>query len=167
VTLCALIVTMYYPAHSLMDALTLNPNRGRCLGIFYEILIHRLNIGDVCDPALKATIGQQNRMICRGRLAVAYPLDRPQNVFKNAAYMPRPWCLSPICFRNYWRIAVSLWTQVTASDPSPTAKPTRLVEPDRISPAARIPGTVVSSGQGSRLVSGQRPDFIASTPVST
>src|SRR6185295_3217198 len=69
--------------------------------------------------------------------------------------------------RNYCRIAVSLWTQVTASEPSPTAKPTRLVEPDRMSPAARIPGTVVSSGQGSRLVSGQRPDFIASTPVST
>ena len=46
-------------------------------------------------------------------------------------------------------------------------KPTRFVEPDRISPAARIPGTVVSSGQGSRVVSGQRPDFNASTPVST
>jgi hypothetical protein len=37
----------------------------------------------------------------------------------------------------YARIAVSLCTQITASEPSPTAKPTRLVEPARISPAAR------------------------------
>ena len=43
---------------------------------------------------------------------------------------------------------ISLCTQVTARDPSPTAKPTRFVEPARMSPAARIPGTVVSKGQG-------------------
>src|SRR5690348_15739259 len=40
------------------------------------------------------------------------------------------------------------WAQVTANEPSPTAKPTRLIDPERISPAASMPGTVVSSGQG-------------------
>src|SRR5215510_16012250 len=62
-------------------------------------------------------------------------------------------------------MAVNRCTHVTANEPSPTAKPTRLVEPARMSPAARIPGTVVSSAHGSRVVSGHRPDFRASTPV--
>lgn len=41
-------------------------------------------------------------------------------------------------------MAVNLCTQVTVRDPSPTANPTPLVEPARISLAARIRGTVVS-----------------------
>src|ERR1700681_1131627 len=32
--------------------------------------------------------------------------------------------------------------------PSPIAAPTRLTDPDRTSPAANIPGTLVSSGSG-------------------
>src|SRR5438477_1359783 len=55
--------------------------------------------------------------------------------------------------------------QVTASEPSPTAKPTRLVDPARTSPAARTRGIVVSSGHGVRSARGQRPDRSASTPV--
>src|SRR4051812_43403670 len=49
---------------------------------------------------------------------------------------PTPWVL------HHPRSDRSLCTHVTASDPSPTAKPTRLVDPDRISPAARTPGSV-------------------------
>ena len=37
-------------------------------------------------------------------------------------------------------MVTNLCTQVTANEPSPTALPTRFVEPLRISPAARIPG---------------------------
>src|SRR5580693_7404342 len=66
----------------------------------------------------------------------------------------------------YWRMAVSLWTHVTASEPSPTAKPTRLVEPARMSPATRIPGIVVSKGHGSRSFNGHLPETSASVPVT-
>src|SRR5437773_8608435 len=55
--------------------------------------------------------------------------------------------------------------QVTANEPSPTAKPTRLVDPERISPAASTPGTVVSSGHGSRSARGHNPERTASVPV--
>src|SRR5919198_5999263 len=37
------------------------------------------------------------------------------------------------------------WTNCTAIDPSPTAAAQRLVDPQRTSPAAKIPGTLVSS----------------------
>src|SRR5207245_1443126 len=37
------------------------------------------------------------------------------------------------------------WTNCTAIDPSPTAAAQRLVEPERTSPAAKMPGTLVSS----------------------
>ena len=56
--------------------------------------------------------------------------------------------------------------QVTANEPSPTAKPTRLVDPERISPAASMPGTVVSSGQGSRSPRGHNPERTTSVPVN-
>ena len=55
--------------------------------------------------------------------------------------------------------------QVTANEPSPTAKPTRLVDPERISPAASTPGTVVSSGHGSRSARGHNPERTTSVPV--
>ena len=54
---------------------------------------------------------------------------------------------------------------MTASAPSPTANATRLVVPLRTSPAAKTPGHVVSTVQGSRSVRGQRSDFAASAPV--
>ncbi len=54
---------------------------------------------------------------------------------------------------------------MTASAPSPTANATRLVVPLRTSPAAKTPGHVVSTEQGSRSVKGQRSDFAASAPV--
>src|ERR1700730_5951046 len=37
------------------------------------------------------------------------------------------------------------WTNCTAIDPSPTAAAQRLLDPDRTSPAAKMPGTLVSS----------------------
>src|SRR5438132_6752968 len=37
------------------------------------------------------------------------------------------------------------WTSCTAIDPSPTAAAQRLVDPERTSPAAKMPGTLVSS----------------------
>ena len=55
--------------------------------------------------------------------------------------------------------------QVTARAPSPTANATRFVVPLRTSPAAKTPGHVVSTVQGSRSVRGQRSDFAASAPV--
>ena len=43
---------------------------------------------------------------------------------------------------------VSIWTPATAMPPSPTAAAQRLTEPERTSPAAKIPGRLVSSGRG-------------------
>src|SRR6266446_1276974 len=37
------------------------------------------------------------------------------------------------------------WTNCTAIDPSPTAAAQRLLDPERTSPAAKMPGTFVSS----------------------
>src|SRR6516225_6059295 len=59
------------------------------------------------------------------------------------------------------------WAQATAREPSPTAKPTRLTDPARMSPAARTPGTLVSSGHGSRSDRGHNPEAVTSAPVST
>src|SRR6266700_2486406 len=58
----------------------------------------------------------------------------------------------------------------TAIAPSPTLEATRLMEPCRTSPAAKMPGTLVSRKKGSRS-SGQRfggcPSCIKSGPVRT
>src|SRR3989441_13130787 len=43
------------------------------------------------------------------------------------------------------RAARCAWTNCTAIDPSPTAAAQRLLEPERTSPAAKMPGTLVSS----------------------
>jgi hypothetical protein len=45
---------------------------------------------------------------------------------------------------------VKLWTEPTATEPSPTAPATRLTEPYRMSPAANTPGRLVSNGSGGR-----------------
>ena len=42
--------------------------------------------------------------------------------------------------KHYRWIDSKRWAQVTASEPSPTANPTRLVDPERMSPAASTPG---------------------------
>src|SRR5215475_8100910 len=42
------------------------------------------------------------------------------------------------------------WTNWTTMEPSPTAEATRLIEPDRTSPAAKTPGRLVSSRKGWR-----------------
>ena len=41
-----------------------------------------------------------------------------------------------------------IWTPATAIPPSPTAAAHRFTEPERTSPAAKIPGKLVSSGPG-------------------
>ena len=80
---------------------------------------------------------------------------------------PAPCCPSiDMSLENQIRIESRRCTQVTANEPSPTANPTRLVEPLRISPAANTPGIVVSSGQGSRSGSGHRPERSTSEPVN-
>src|SRR6516165_9616556 len=43
-------------------------------------------------------------------------------------------------------------TSATAMPPSPTAAAQRFTEPERTSPAAKIPGRLVSSGPGKRLM---------------
>jgi drug/metabolite transporter (DMT)-like permease len=61
-------------------------------------------------------------------------------------------------------------TSAAAIAPSPTAPPTRLVEPWRASPAAKKPGTLVSSTSGSRSSgqpAGRAPRSSRSGPVST
>src|SRR5205814_7162799 len=58
-----------------------------------------------------------------------------------------------------------IWTPVTAMPPSPTAAAQRLTEPDRTSPAAKIPGRLVSSGPGWRLFSFQAGAFATVDPV--
>ena len=50
--------------------------------------------------------------------------------------------------------------------PSPTPAATRLIEPWRTSPAAKMPGTLVSSRNGSRS-SGQCPLFLATRSVTS
>ena len=52
---------------------------------------------------------------------------------------------------------IKRWAQVTAREPSPTAKPTLLVEPERMSPAARHAGNGRFQGQGSRSATGHVP----------
>src|SRR5919106_4260864 len=44
-------------------------------------------------------------------------------------------------------------TPATAIPPSPTAAAQRFTDPERTSPAAKIPGQLVSSGPGGRLLS--------------
>ena len=58
------------------------------------------------------------------------------------------------------------WTNAIAMLPSPTAAATRFTGPKRTSPHAKIPGTLVSSRNGSRSWS-QRPAARTSGPVST
>src|SRR5216684_3523447 len=56
----------------------------------------------------------------------------------------------------------------TATDPSPTPEATRFIEPWRTSPTAKIPGTLVSSKNGSRSSPhpfGRCPSRIRSGPV--
>src|SRR5947207_2681992 len=50
--------------------------------------------------------------------------------------------------------------------PSPTAAATRFTDPERTSPTAKIPGTLVSRANGSRSAC-QCPASIASAPVKT
>src|SRR5438046_10490147 len=63
------------------------------------------------------------------------------------------------------RDARLMWTPATAMPPSPTAAAQRLTEPDRTSPAAKIPGRLVSSGPGWRLFSFQAGAFATVDPV--
>src|SRR5215472_4995377 len=46
------------------------------------------------------------------------------------------------------REARLIWTPATAMPPSPTAAAQRFTDPERTSPAAKIPGKLLSSGPG-------------------
>src|SRR3954468_1502351 len=61
------------------------------------------------------------------------------------------------------------WASVTAIAPSPTAEATRLTESARASPATNTPGTLASSGHGSRSSGqprGRWPSTTRSGPVT-
>ena len=58
-----------------------------------------------------------------------------------------------------------MWIPATAIPPSPTAAAQRLTEPDRTSPAAKIPGRLVSSGAGCRLFARHAGASTTSLPV--
>src|SRR4030095_15997004 len=58
-----------------------------------------------------------------------------------------------------------IWTPATAMPPSPTAAAHRLTDPERTSPAAKIPGRLVSRGAGRRLFSRHAGASATSAPV--
>src|SRR5205814_6251008 len=58
-----------------------------------------------------------------------------------------------------------MWIPATAMPPSPTAAAQRLTDPERTSPAAKIPGRLVSSGAGRRLFARHAGASAMSVPV--
>src|SRR5690348_11170393 len=60
--------------------------------------------------------------------------------------------LSPVAHGHAYVLRVSC-TPSTAMPPSPTAAAQRFTEPERTSPAAKMPGRLVSSGPGARPAS--------------
>src|SRR5436305_13368093 len=65
------------------------------------------------------------------------------------------------------RDARLMWIPATAIPPSPTAAAHRFTDPERTSPAAKIPGRLVSSGAGRRLFSRHAGASATSLPVLT
>src|SRR5678816_4921824 len=65
------------------------------------------------------------------------------------------------------RDARLIWIPATAIPPSPTAAAQRFTDPDRTSPAAKIPGRLVSSGVGRRLFSRHAGASATPAPVLT
>src|ERR1700746_3403793 len=63
------------------------------------------------------------------------------------------------------REARLMWIPATAIPPSPTAAAQRLTDPERTSPAAKIPGRLVSSGPGWRLFSFHAGALATGDPV--
>src|SRR6266700_1194733 len=63
------------------------------------------------------------------------------------------------------RDARLIWIPATAIPPSPTAAAQRFTDPERTSPAAKIPGRLVSSGAGRRLLSRHDGASATSAPV--
>src|SRR5882724_13163755 len=61
--------------------------------------------------------------------------------------------------------AILSWTPATAIPPSPTAAAQRFTEPERTSPAAKIPGKLVSSGLGLCLLAFQAGAATTLVPV--
>ena len=63
-----------------------------------------------------------------------------------------------------------LCTDVATIDPAPTADATRFITPAHTFPAAKMPGTLVSSGSGSRRsfhTRGKSVELVKSRPMST
>src|SRR6266700_5007644 len=63
------------------------------------------------------------------------------------------------------RDARLIWIPATAIPPSPTAAAQRFTDPERTSPAAKIPGRLVSSGAGRRLFARHAGASATSAPV--
>src|SRR6266516_2076424 len=63
------------------------------------------------------------------------------------------------------RDARLMWIPATAMPPSPTAAAQRFTDPERTSPAAKIPGRLVASGAGRRLFARQAGASATSAPV--
>src|SRR4029453_4197773 len=59
------------------------------------------------------------------------------------------------------------WTNWTAIDPSPTAAAQRLLDPERTSPAAKMPGTLVSSRLSAPAASPVRMKPSAARPTAS
>src|SRR3954451_2024351 len=118
--------------------------------------------------AVRATAGELPRVdLAR--------LDEGDHLVRPASHQPLVDAREPRGFRGpchetgtcaasaslrYW------WTKATHMLPSPTAEATRLTGPNRTSPQAKMPGTLVSRRYGSRA-SVQRPVARISEPVST
>src|SRR5678816_970579 len=63
------------------------------------------------------------------------------------------------------RDARLIWIPATAIPPSPTAAAQRFTDPERTSPAAKIPGRLVSRAAGARLFCDQSGESETSAPV--
>src|SRR5438094_8451070 len=63
------------------------------------------------------------------------------------------------------RDARLMWTPATAMPPSPTAAAQRLTDPDRTSPAAKMPGRLVSNGVGCCLLARHAGASATAAPV--
>ena len=97
--------------------------------------------------------------------ATRYPHHAGVQLGRSGPNPPRDIWLRGLSAFPYAYVPKRSCTQVTARAPSPTANATRLVVPERQSPAAKIPGHDVSSTRGTRFGSGHVALAISSAPV--
>ena len=128
-----------------------------------------------CEPSFGTPFGSMSVGCCEARarvrphprLSLPFGSPRPSSRYRAPSGCQAGPALRPGQGRET-SSSRRRWASATAMAPSPTAPATRLVEPLRASPAAKSPGTLVSSGNGSRSSgqpAGRRPWARRSGPV--